>query len=151
MARLSPIAFGVQSAYAESAGYFGRVGVLREHWGRALQLRLMRAAEARARINGWALVISDTTDNVPWAIGFTGHAVPLDGRTLCIGGSPLDGTATIEPANLVTPPISRTHTPKERVATRHRALLLFRLSAQDRNGGLHRPRSEARPLVVQQE
>jgi GNAT superfamily N-acetyltransferase len=68
----APIAFAgqVQSAYAENAGYFCRVGVLQEQWGRALQLRLMRAAEARARINGWALVISDTTDNVPWAIGY---------------------------------------------------------------------------------
>jgi hypothetical protein len=32
-----------------------------------LQLRLMRALEARARLNGWSSIVSDTTDNLPSA------------------------------------------------------------------------------------
>jgi len=45
-----PVAFAglVPSTRAENAGYFCRVGVLQEHWGRGLQLRLMRAMEVRA-------------------------------------------------------------------------------------------------------
>ena len=35
-----------------------------------LQLRLMRAVEARARLNGWCSVISDTTDNMHSANNF---------------------------------------------------------------------------------
>jgi GNAT superfamily N-acetyltransferase len=68
----APIAFAglVPSTYAENAGYFCRVGVLQAHWGRALQLRLMRAAEGRARANGWSLVISDITDNLVSANNF---------------------------------------------------------------------------------
>jgi GNAT superfamily N-acetyltransferase len=67
-----PVAFAglVPSSYAENTGYFCRVGVLQEHWGRALQLRLMRAAEARARAKGWSLIISDTTDNIASANNF---------------------------------------------------------------------------------
>jgi len=60
----------VPSTHLAHAGYFCRVGVLREHWGRALQLRLMRALELRARNNGWDCVISDTTDNVASANNF---------------------------------------------------------------------------------
>jgi len=60
----------VPSTLVSNAGYFCRVGVLRKHWGRGLQLRLMRALEARARINGWCSVISDTTDNVSSANNF---------------------------------------------------------------------------------
>jgi hypothetical protein len=37
--------------------------VLREHWATALQLRLMRVVELRARNNGRDCIISDTTDN----------------------------------------------------------------------------------------
>jgi GNAT superfamily N-acetyltransferase len=68
----TPVAFAgmVPSTHADNAGYFCRVGVLQAHWGRALQLRLMRAIEARARNNGWAYVVSDTTDNVPSANNF---------------------------------------------------------------------------------
>lgn len=60
-----PIAFAgvVPSTRAHNAGYFCRVGVLKEHRGRALQLRLMRALESRARRIGWSSVVSDTTDN----------------------------------------------------------------------------------------
>ena len=60
-----PIAFAgvVRSTRAHNAGYFCRVGVLKKHRGRALQLRLMRAMESRARRNGWDSVVSDTTDN----------------------------------------------------------------------------------------
>jgi GNAT superfamily N-acetyltransferase len=67
-----PVAFAglIASTHAENAGYLCRVGVMRDHWGRALQLRLMRAIEARARDNGWSWIVSDTTDNVPSANNF---------------------------------------------------------------------------------
>lgn len=67
-----PIAFAglVPSTHATNAGYFIRVGVLRKHCGRGLQLRLMRAMESRARNNGWSWVVSDTTDNVASANNF---------------------------------------------------------------------------------
>jgi GNAT superfamily N-acetyltransferase len=60
-----PVAFAgmVPSTRAHNAGYFCRVGVLGRHRGRALQKRLMRALEWRARRNGWSAVVSDTTDN----------------------------------------------------------------------------------------
>lgn len=60
-----PIAFAgvVPSTYARNSGYFSRVGVLQRHWGRGLQLRLMRAVEARGRRIGWDSIVSDTTDN----------------------------------------------------------------------------------------
>jgi hypothetical protein len=46
-----PVAFAglVPSTHAQNAGYLCRVGVVDRHWGRSLQLRLMRAIEARAR------------------------------------------------------------------------------------------------------
>ena len=49
-----PVAFAglVPSTHALNAGYICRVGVLKKHRGRRLQLRLMRAMEARARHNG---------------------------------------------------------------------------------------------------
>ncbi|MBN8989043.1 MAG: GNAT family N-acetyltransferase [Rhizobiales bacterium] len=70
--KTEPVAFAgvIASAYVPNAGYFCRVGVLRRHWGAGLQLRLMRALEARARLNGWCSVISDTTDNVASANNF---------------------------------------------------------------------------------
>ena len=37
---------------------------MQRHCGNALQLRLMRAMELRARYNGWNSVISDTTENI---------------------------------------------------------------------------------------
>lgn len=70
--RSKPVAFAgmIPSTHVPNAGYFYRVGVLRNHWGRALQLRLMRAMEARARRNGWICILSDTTDNVASANNF---------------------------------------------------------------------------------
>ena len=67
-----PIAFAgvVPSTHACNAGYFARVGVLRKHCGRGLQLRLMRAMESRARNSGWNCVVSDTTDNSASANNF---------------------------------------------------------------------------------
>lgn len=67
-----PVAFAgvVASARACNAGYFCRVGVLRKHRGNALQLRLTRAMEGRARRNGWSCVVSDTTDNLASANNF---------------------------------------------------------------------------------
>lgn len=53
-----------------NAGYFCRVGVLKGHCGHALQLRLMRALESRARRNGWSCIVSDTTGNLASANNF---------------------------------------------------------------------------------
>ncbi len=68
----NPVAFAglVPSTRARNAGYFSRVGVLKEHCGNGLQLRLMRAVEKRARQNGWNSVISDTTENIASANNF---------------------------------------------------------------------------------
>jgi hypothetical protein len=67
-----PVAFAgiVPSTHVFNAGYFCRVGVLGKHCGHRLQLRLMRAMEARARLNGWCTIISDTTDNMHSANNF---------------------------------------------------------------------------------
>jgi GNAT superfamily N-acetyltransferase len=67
-----PVAFAgvVPSTHVCNAGYFCRVGVLRRHCGRGLQLRFMRALETRARRNGWSAIVSDTTDNVSSANNF---------------------------------------------------------------------------------
>ena len=51
------------STHAQNSGYFCRVGVLKRHWGHELQLRLMRAVEAKARRIGWDSIVSDTTNN----------------------------------------------------------------------------------------
>ena len=53
----------IPSTHVRYGGYFSRVGVLPRHWGRHLQLRLMRAIEARGRRIGWHSIVSDTTDN----------------------------------------------------------------------------------------
>ncbi len=68
----TPVAFAgvIPSTHVRNAGYFCRVGVLQRHWGHRLQLRLMRAMEMRARCNGWASVVSDTTRNVTSANNF---------------------------------------------------------------------------------
>jgi GNAT superfamily N-acetyltransferase len=60
----------IPSTHISNAGYFCRVGVLKEHCGQSLQLRLMRALELRARHNGWTWLISDTTDNPASANNF---------------------------------------------------------------------------------
>jgi GNAT superfamily N-acetyltransferase len=67
-----PVAFAgvVPSTRAHNAGYFSRVGVLKKHCGKGLQLRLMRALELRARYNGWSSVVSDTTENIASANNF---------------------------------------------------------------------------------
>ena len=67
-----PVAFAglVPSTRAKNAGYFCRVGVLHDHWGNSLQIRLMRTIEARARVNGWSSIVSDTTDNIVSANNF---------------------------------------------------------------------------------
>lgn len=67
-----PVAFAgvIPSTHACNAGYFCRVGVLRRHCGWGLQLRLMRALEARSRLNGWRSIVSDTTNNLPSANNF---------------------------------------------------------------------------------
>jgi len=68
----NPVAFAgvVMSTHAPNSGYFCRVGVLRQHRGRALQLRLMRPLETRVRRIGWRYIVSDTTDNVASANNF---------------------------------------------------------------------------------
>jgi hypothetical protein len=67
-----PVAFAgaVSSTRARNAGYLSRVGVVKRHCGNGLQLRLMRAVEARARSIGWDSMVSDTTDNVASANNF---------------------------------------------------------------------------------
>ena len=67
-----PIAFAglIPSTHVANAGYFCRVGVLREYWGNALQLRLMRALEVRASNDGWSCIVSDTTNNISSANNF---------------------------------------------------------------------------------
>jgi GNAT superfamily N-acetyltransferase len=67
-----PVAFAglVSSTHATNAGYCCRVGVLQKHRGHALQLRLMRALEMRARQNGWHWIVSDTTENIASANNF---------------------------------------------------------------------------------
>jgi GNAT superfamily N-acetyltransferase len=70
--KTTPVGFAgvVPSTRAFHAGYFCRVGVLQQHCGNALQLRLMRALELRARHNGWNTIVSDTTDNLASANNF---------------------------------------------------------------------------------
>lgn len=60
-----PVAFigVIQSILDTDMGYFSRVGVLKEHRGNALQRRLMRAMEAKARRQGWRQIVTDTHDN----------------------------------------------------------------------------------------
>ncbi len=67
-----PVAFAgvVPSTHVRNAGYVCRVGVLKQHCGRRLQLRLMRAMELWARRNGWSWLVSDTTQNVASANNF---------------------------------------------------------------------------------
>jgi GNAT superfamily N-acetyltransferase len=60
----------VPSTHARNSGYLCRVGVLEKHWGRSLQLKLMRAVEARGRRSGWESIVSDTTDNIVSANNF---------------------------------------------------------------------------------
>lgn len=59
----APVAFAgvVPSTWFQNLGYFHRVGVLPEHRGKGLQVRLMRTMEARARKIGWDGIVSDTT------------------------------------------------------------------------------------------
>jgi GNAT superfamily N-acetyltransferase len=67
-----PVAFAgvVPSTHVRNAGYICRVGVLKEHRGHSLQLRLMRAMESWARRSGWSYMVSDTTQNIPSANNF---------------------------------------------------------------------------------
>lgn len=60
----------IPSTHARNSGYFCRVGVLRPHWGHRLQIRMMRALEARGRRIGWDSIVSDTTDNAVSANNF---------------------------------------------------------------------------------
>jgi hypothetical protein len=78
----------ITSTHAYNAGYFSRAGVLRKHCGHALQLRLMRAMESRARNNGWNCVVSDTTDNVASANEFYSCWLPLVSATKSMGVAP---------------------------------------------------------------
>lgn len=70
--KATPVAFAgaVPSTHVRNAAYICRVGVLTAHYGRRLQLRLMRAVESRARRNGWNCVVSDTTGNIASANNF---------------------------------------------------------------------------------
>jgi len=61
LASLPPPMFSMRTIFAASAYW---------HFGHRLQLRLMRDMEARARLNGWCSIISDTTDNMHAANNF---------------------------------------------------------------------------------
>ncbi|MCC8936599.1 GNAT family N-acetyltransferase [Bradyrhizobium sp. Arg68] len=67
-----PVAFAgvVPSTHIANAGYLCRVGVVMQHCGHGLQVRLTRALEARARKVGWSAIVSDTTDRVISANNF---------------------------------------------------------------------------------
>lgn len=52
----------IPSTHYPHALYFTRVGVLPEHRGNALQLRLMRSMERFAGLRGFTCMVSDTTD-----------------------------------------------------------------------------------------
>lgn len=69
---IKPVGFAgvVSSSHVANAGYLCRVGVVTQHCGHGLQVRLTRALEARARRVGWATIVSDTTDNVISANNF---------------------------------------------------------------------------------
>jgi GNAT superfamily N-acetyltransferase len=60
----------IVSTYYPNALYFKRVGVLPEHRGNNLQRGLMRVLEICARRNGFATLVSDTTDNTHSANNF---------------------------------------------------------------------------------
>jgi GNAT superfamily N-acetyltransferase len=64
-----PVAFaGLEASHSVAdAGYLCRSGVLPEHRGHGLQVRLLRVREAKARRLGWTVLRSDTTDNIPSA------------------------------------------------------------------------------------
>lgn len=67
-----PVAYlgALPSPIVSGAVYLARVGVLPAHRGNGLQLRLMRALDRDARIEGFESVVSDTTDNPPSANNF---------------------------------------------------------------------------------
>ncbi len=60
-----PVAFAglKESASEKGALYAVRSGVMKEHRGHGLQLRLLRVRERWARRNGWYKLKTDTTDN----------------------------------------------------------------------------------------
>lgn len=61
-----PVAFGgiTPAVNHRNSGYLYRSGVMPEHRGNRLQVRLLRARERAARRIGWDLLVTDTTDNV---------------------------------------------------------------------------------------
>jgi GNAT superfamily N-acetyltransferase len=67
-----PVAYAgvIPSTHYPATGYFKRVGVVPAHRGNGLQLRLMRAIEAKAKRNGWVGIVSDTTDGTHSANNF---------------------------------------------------------------------------------
>lgn len=59
---------GLSASYVKQGrGYLTRSGVLEEHRGHGLQVRLIRAREAKAKRLKWTEVVTDTTDNIPSA------------------------------------------------------------------------------------
>ena len=81
-----PVAFAgiIPSTHVFNAGYFCRVGVLGKHCGHGLQLRLMRAVEARARLNGSSPTPQTTctppTTSFARAIACSAPGIPGPGR-----------------------------------------------------------------------
>jgi GNAT superfamily N-acetyltransferase len=54
----------------ETYAYLNRIGVLEAYRGRGLSMRLIRAAERRARVMGFTTMVSDTTHNPASANNF---------------------------------------------------------------------------------
>lgn len=61
-----PVGFAgmAEASSTPRAIYLNRAGVLEAHRGHRLQLRMIKAREARARLNNYAACVTDTTDNV---------------------------------------------------------------------------------------
>jgi hypothetical protein len=77
-----------------------RLGVLGKQCGHRLQLRLMRAIEVRARLNGRGSIISDTTDHMHSANNFirvgiacSDPRIPEAGRIRFIGARKIAASA----------------------------------------------------------
>ncbi len=58
---------GLLLSKTPETGYLHRSGVLPPHRGNGLQVKLIRAREAKARELGLKRMVSDTTDNIPSA------------------------------------------------------------------------------------
>lgn len=74
----TPVGFaGIVKVPHENLGYLKRAGVIPSFRGQGLQRRFIRVREIRARKNGWARVVTDTTSNVASANSLIGAGYRL--------------------------------------------------------------------------